>query len=223
MILAIFVFVVSPFYESNFTPLPIRSLSMFSNPSGLGIQTGAEAFVTYSPEPTTIMAGACASNFGFGMIRVDTFTLYEAAIGYRLPGAFTLGYAYEFGDSSGHIFGLECRPSEKLALGYTLTLGTKKHMYGGIGIMPFMDYIVLNFEIEYEGIDSIFTFYFGGRLQPVRGISAYFLANKDLHWNAGLELSLGYLKLAGMYSHDEEKFCGGVLISAQKYDTVIDL
>jgi hypothetical protein len=196
---------------------------MFSNPAGLGIQIGAEAFVTYHPEPKTIMTGACANNFGFGLKKVDSLTVYEAAIGYRLPGAFSLGYAFVFGDSSSHAFGLECRPDAKLSLGYKTTLGAKKHMYGGISIMPFMNYIILDFEIEYEGIDSIFNYYFGGRLQPVRGVSALFLADEDLHWHAGLELSLGYLKLAGIYSHEEEKFSGGVIISAQKYESIISL
>jgi hypothetical protein len=32
---------VNPFYNGNFTSLPERSLSVFCNPAGIGLRTGA--------------------------------------------------------------------------------------------------------------------------------------------------------------------------------------
>jgi len=217
LVLAILSFLADPFYAANFTPVPIRSISVFSNPAGLGIQIGAEAFATYHQATEAIAAGVSAGNLGFGYKKIDTLDFYEFAIGYKLPGAFTVGYAYDFGDTSSHILGIQCRPSEKLSLGYRTTLGARNYMYAGIGIMPYFDYITLNFEIEYEGNDDVFTYYFGARMQPYKGISACFMSDKEFNWHAGVELSFGYMILAGLYSHEDEKFSAGVIISAQKY------
>jgi len=216
--LAIVVFTVSPFYDANFV-LAVRSVSVFSNPSGLGISTGAEAFATYYPEPEVITTGASAGNFGFGFQKMDTLQIYEIGIGYRLPGAFTVGYAYEFGDTSVHIIGIECRPNQQLSIGYKLELGDKKPMFGGISIMPYLDYITLSFALEYEGIEDTLMFHYGAMVTPLRGLSAFFIADKEFNWHAGLEISAGYAKVTGMYSYQEEKFSGGLLISAQKYET----
>lgn len=226
IILVILGFVASPLYDINFTPLPIRSTSVFSNPAGLGIETGAEAFLTYHPESKTITSGASAGNFGFGLIRMDTDTvetveIYEIGLGYRLPGAFSVGYAYQFGDTSSHVLGIQCRPTHKWALGYTVTLDNKKYMYGGVAVKPYEDYLVLNFEVEYEGIDSIFTYYYGARVQPYKGIGISFLADEEFDWNVGVDVSLGYVKIAGLYSSADEKFSGGVIISAQRYQTFL--
>jgi hypothetical protein len=221
LFLAILCFVPGPFYEANFTPLPIRSISVLSNPAGLGIQTGAEGFITYDRDTEVIKGGACASNLGFGMIKNDTVTNYEIAVGYKLPGAFSLGYAYEFGDTSNHILGVQCRASDKLALGFKTTLGKTKYMYAGVGIMPYQEYLFLNFEVEYEGIIDTFTYYFGARIQPYKGISACFMSDEDLNWHAGIELSLGYAKIAGLYSHEDSKLSAGILISAQKHQSLM--
>ena len=220
LLMAIICFLPNPFYEANFTPLPIRSLSVFANPAGLGIRTGAEVFASYYHDTERIEGGVCASNLGFGMIKDDTITNYEIAVGYKLPGAFSLGYAYDFGDTSSHILGVQCRPSEKLALGFKTTLAETKYVYAGIGIMPYLDYVVLNFEIEYEGIEEIFDYYFGARLQPYKGVSACFMSDQDWHWHAGLELSFGYVKVCGLYSHEEQKWSAGALLSAQTYPAI---
>ena len=221
LLIAMLCFMPNPFYEANFTPLPIRSLSVFANPAGLGIRTGAEAFGAYYHDTERIDGGVCASNLGFGVLKDDTITNYRIAVGYKLPGAFSLGYAYDFGDTSSHVLGVQCRPSEKLALGYKTTLGSTMYMYAGIGIMPYQDYIVLNFEVEYEGIEEIFDYYFGARLQPYPGVSASFISDEDWHWHAGLELSFGYVRVCGLYSHEEQKWSAGVLLSAQRYPGVM--
>jgi len=220
IILAIFVFSTSPFYSANFF-LPIRSLSVFSNPAGLGISTGAEAFATYDLGSELITTGASAGNIGFGYMKDDTTQFYEVSIGYRLPGAFTLGYAYEFGDTSVHIIGLECRPNQELSLSYRTEIKHQRHVSGGIEIMPYLHYVTLSFGVTYEGIDDTLAFYYGGLITPVHGLGAFFFSDKEFNWNAGLEISFGYGKITGKYSSQSEKFSGGLLISAQRYATFI--
>ena len=83
--------------------------------------------------------------------------------------------------------------------------------------MPYFEHITLNFEIEYEGTDELFTYYFGARVQPYRGISACFMSDKEFNWHAGVELSFGYMIISGLYSHEDEKLSAGVVISAQRY------
>lgn len=222
ILLVIFSFVGNPFYAANFTPLPIRSISMFSNPAGLGIRRGTETFVTYHVGSKTITSGASANNLGFGVKKTDTVEIFELGLGYKLPGAFSLGYAFQFGDTTNHILGIEGRVIKKWLLGYKITIGTKKHMYGGIAVMPYEDFLMLNFEVEYEGIDSIFTFYYGVQLRPYKGIGAYFFADKEFDWNAGLEISLGYVKLSGLYSSADKKLSGGLILSAQKYESLMN-
>ncbi|MCK4250187.1 hypothetical protein KAX97_01980, partial [candidate division WOR-3 bacterium] len=61
---------VNPFYDANFSSLPMRSVSVFSNPGGVGINPGAEALFTYHPDK--IMAALLLGNIGAGMIKIDT-------------------------------------------------------------------------------------------------------------------------------------------------------
>ena len=218
----IFLMAINPFYEANFTSLPMRSLSVFSNPAGLGINRGAEIYGTYHYDPDIITAGLSLSSLGLGIFNeLDGNTVYEIGVGYKLPGAFSLGYAYQFGDTSESILGVECRVNRKFTLGYRTIMGDKYHMFGGISIRPFDEYLTLSCDFEYEGIDSIFTYYWGGMFMPMSGLKMYFHANEDFDWQAGLEISLGKMKLAGTYSDAEEKITGGILLSAQSYPTAI--
>jgi hypothetical protein len=221
LLIALLGFIVHPFYEANFSPLPIRSISVFSNPAGLGIHLGAEAFATYRQATEAITAGICAGNLGFGYRKVDTLHFFEIGVGYKLPGAFSLGYAYDFGDTSSHIIGVQCRASEKISLGYKMTLGKKKYLYGGVGIMPYLEYVTLNFELQYEGINDTLTYYFGGLIQPYQGIGVFFMSDKELNWHAGIALSLGYVKLTGAYTYEDKKLSAGILVSAQKHRSFI--
>lgn len=221
-LMLILMITTSPFYEANFSTLPMRSLSVFSNPAGLGINKGAEIFGTYQPDPNIIVAGISLANLGLGMKKItDDSTHYEIGSGYKLPGAFSFGYAYQFGDISKHIFGVETRVTKKLALGYKTTIGKKYHMFGGISIRPFKEYLTLSCDLEYEGIDSIFTYYWGAMFMPVKGMKLYFRADEDFKWNTGLELSFGKIKIAGSYCEQDKKFSGGLLLSAQTYETFI--
>ncbi len=58
-------------------------------------------------------------------------------------------------------------------------------------------------------------------MQPVDGVKLNFHADQDFNWNAGLEISFGKIVLAGAYSKADEKFSGGVIISAQSYKTFL--
>jgi len=214
---------VSPFYEANFTALPIRSISIFSNPAGTGYQPGAEYFFTYHPD--MIRTAVSLGNLGIGMTKIDSITYYEIGLGVRLPGVLSFGYAHQFDlkdyGISSHIIGFICRPNQYASLGYKTTLGERNHMFGGIGIRPYQEYVTLSFDLEYEGIDSIFTFYYGGMIQPIKGAKINIQADKDFNWNAGLELSSGNMKLAGAYSSIDKKFSGGIILSVQSYKTFL--
>jgi hypothetical protein len=142
-------------------------------------------------------------------------------LGLKLPGAFSLGYAYQFDIKdygiSSHIFGFICRPSPKLSLGYKTTLGSKCHMFGGISIKPLKKFLTLSCDIEYEGIDSIFNYYYGAMIQPLDGVQLNFYADKEFNWNTGTELTFGKIKVAGKYSNMDKKFSGGIIVSAQNF------
>lgn len=219
MQILVFVLSANPFYEANFTSLPIRSISVFTNPAGLGIKRGAESYFTYHPGRLTNASSLC--NFGLGIAKMDSVTYYEAGLGLRLPGAFSFGYAYQFDIKdygvSRHIFGLICHPSPNLSLGYKTTVGDRYHMFGGISIRPFREYVTISCDIEYEGVDSILHCYYGTMIQPLDGVQLNCHADKEFNWNAGIELIFGKIKLAGAYSNVDKKFSGGIIISAQSY------
>lgn len=215
---------VHPFYDGNFSSLAFRTTSIFHNPAGLGLQPGSELTMHYdyhADEPDIVRPGIALRYFGFGWTRTGSFNYYEAGIGYKMPGIFSLGYAYQFGDSAHHKAGFISHPSQYLSLGYYTTVGEIFHMFGGISIRPYEDYVTLSCDIEYEGIDSIFDYHYGGFIQPVDGIKAHFFTNKDFHWKTGLEISFGQLKIAGTYAHEEKRISGGVILSAHPYKTFI--
>ncbi len=216
--------VANPFYEANFSSLPTRSVSIFSNPGGLGIQPGAEFLFTYHPD--TLMPALTLGNLGLGMLKIDSIKYYEIGVGYKLPGVFSLGYAYQFGDTRNHVFGLIARSRPNFSLGYRTTVGDRYHMFGGISIRPFEEYLTLSGDIEYEGVDSLLNYYYGAMIQPTDGVKLNFHAGcieEEFNWNAGLELSFGRIKLAGAYSNLDENFRIGVILSAQRYKTFLSL
>ena len=161
----------------------MRSISVFSNPAGTGLQVGAEWVFTYHPD--SIMAAVSLGNLGLGMTKNDSITYYEAGLGYKLPGAFSFGYAHQFDTKdygiSKHILGVICRPNQYTSIGYKTTLGRRNHMFGGLSIRPFKEYLTLSFDLEYEGIDSIFTYYYGGIIEPYPGIKVNFHADEDFN------------------------------------------
>lgn len=222
-ILMIVLFNINPFYDSNFRSLPMRSASLFSNPAGLGFFPGSELLSTYEfdrDNPNTFMWGATLKNIAFGWSMVDTFNYYEAAVGYDIPGAFSLGYAYQFGDRKDHILGILGHPTEQLSLGYRTTVGEYFHMFGGLSIRPLKNYLTLSADVEYEGIDSVLTYYYGAMLQPITGIKVYAHSNEDFsNWHAGLNVSLGQIVVAGAYTHEGHKISAGIILSAMSYPT----
>lgn len=212
----------NPFYESNFSSLPLRSVSVFSNPAGLGIQPGAELLFTYHPD--TLMPALTLGNLGLGMKKADSLTYLEIGTGYKLPGVFSIGYAHQCGDTSNHVFGVIARSGPHFSLGYKTSVGKRYHMVGGISLRPFEEYVTLSADVEYEGVDSIINFYYGAMIQPLDGLKLNFHAghmDEEFNWNAGLEFSFGKIKLAGAYSSSDETFRAGLILSAQPYKTFI--
>jgi hypothetical protein len=217
---------INPFYNANFTSLPERSLSVFCNPAGTGIRTGAEGFVTYHYDPDVITAGVSLANLGIGFHKTGDTTYFEAGAGVKLPGAFSIGYAYQFDrsdeyDISTHIIGIICRAASTSSVGFRTTLGERNHIFGGVSIKPYEQYVILSVDFEYEGIDSIFAYYYGVKVQPLPGLRISFHADDEFHWNAGCEVSFGKIIVAGAYSHEIKKFSGGIILSAQNYDTFL--
>jgi protease-4 len=218
----IFLCALNPFYDANFSALPSRSVSVFSNPAGLGLQPGSEVLCTYHPD--VIMPAITASHIGFGLMKTDSTTNYEIGAGYKLPGVFAIGYARQWGDTSSHVLGCIGRMNQHLSIGYRTTVGSTMHMFGGIGLRPYEQYLTLSADVEYEGIESIRNFYYGAVVQPVAGVKLNFHAahiDTDFHWNTGLELSFGRIKVAGAYSSGDKKFSAGIILSSEQYATFL--
>ena len=83
---------------------------------------------------------------------------------------------------------------------------------------PFERYLVLSGDYEYEAIDEVSNYYYGVILQP-KGLGLSFSADQDFNWRAGLMVSLGYVKIAGLYIEEGNKFRFGAIVSAQSYES----
>jgi hypothetical protein len=140
---------------------------------------------------------------------------YEAGAGLRLPGAFSVGYAYGFGDTSVHVLGVICRLSDYVTLGYKTTIGNVNHMFGGLSIMPFGQYVKIGGDIEYEGNEDILAYYLGTIVEPVAGFKLNFFTDGEWNWHAGIEFGIPKFRLAGLYSRQDRKLSGGIVLSAQ--------
>lgn len=213
-ILLIFI-AVNPFNEANFVSLPYRSLSVFTNPAGIGLNPGAEFFFTYHPE--IINSGITLGNLGFGIQRTKEITNYELGSGFKLPGVFFIGYARQFGDTTENIIGVICNLNRYLTLGYKTTLGKKKCMQGGAGVRFFGNFLTLAGDITYEGIDDTTAYYLGCIINPAYGVLLNFFSDLDWNWHAGIVLETAKLKLGLIYSWQVKKFTAGIKISAQGY------
>jgi len=206
------------FYDAHFSSLPARTTAFFSNPAGLGRQQGSEVLFMYDSD--YLMGAILLGYGGLGVIKRDTTYRYETGVGYKLPGAFSFGYAYQFGDTSLHNIGVIGVVSPKLTIAYKTTLGERYHMFYGIGLIPFERYLVLVGDIEYEGITDVLNYYYGAVLHS-RGSGLSFSADQDFNWRAGLTISFGYVKIAGLYRHEDREFSAGVLLSAQSYESIL--
>jgi hypothetical protein len=219
MIFFILMFIsTNAFYDAQFSSLPARTTAFFSNPAGLGRHQGSEILFMYDSD--YLMGAALLGYGGLGVMKRDTLYRYETGVGYRLPGAFSFGYAYQFGDTSLHNIGVIGVVSPKLTIAYKTTLGERYHMFCGISLIPFERYLVLVGDIEYEGITDTFNYYYGAVLQS-RGSGLSFSADQDFNWRVGLTVSFGYVKIAGMYRDEDRAFSGGVLFSAQTYESIL--
>ncbi|MEO0156435.1 MAG: hypothetical protein ABIL07_04915 [candidate division WOR-3 bacterium] len=215
MAIILFLISVNPFNEANFVPLPIRSISVLSNPAGIGIETGAELFFTYHPK--NINSGLTLGNLGFGISRADTNIIFEIGSGVKLPGAFSIGYARQFGDTTENIIGLICVVNQYVRLGYKTNLAKKKITHTGAGVRIGGGIITIAGELIYEGIDDSTDFIFGAIINPSYGVKLNFISDPKWNWHAGIELGTTKLKLNALYSYKTRKFSGGIILSAQDF------
>lgn len=198
-----------PFYDANFSAPPTGALSLFANPAGLGINTPAQLLTTYHRD--ILHAGISLRNLGFGASKADSVYRYESAVGLKLPGAFSLGYALGFPDTLVHRVGVICATGQWVALGWHSTLAVRKHMFAGISFKPFEHYLCINADLEYEGIAGIKKYYFGAALMTNQGSKMFFSTDDELHWHAGLELGTDRVKIAGAYTRHGGRFSAGLL------------
>ncbi|OGC41657.1 hypothetical protein A2Y85_04045 [candidate division WOR-3 bacterium RBG_13_43_14] len=215
----LFILAGTSFFASQFRSLPIRANSVFSNPAGLGLRPGYEAVLNYHPD--LITAGLVIRYFSAAMRKADSLYYWETGTGYKLPGAFSIGYAYRFGEINEHILGAMGMISNELSIGYTAKIGDDWHMFGGLAIRPLADYVVLCGDIEYETTYKTTNYYAGIMIQPLSGLKAHFETDQELNWSTGLEISLGKMILGGLYSSTDNKISGGVIFSSDDYPTFL--
>jgi hypothetical protein len=202
----------SPFYDANFTSLAHGSASVFANPAGIGLQSGPELMGEFHID--TLRAGISVRGLGIGAVKSDSVIHYEVDAGVKLPGAFALGYSYQFKDTSNSTIGIICAPVQTLMLGYKANLGDRKVMTGGLTIKPYQELMFLSFDVSYEGIQDTLSCYFGGALRTAQGSGAFFCTDVDMNWHAGLDIVLDRVRLAGAYTSAAKKFCAGVVLYA---------
>ncbi|MCX7995192.1 MAG: hypothetical protein N3A65_05430 [candidate division WOR-3 bacterium] len=213
MKLLIFLITVSPFNEANFVALSFRSISVMSNPAGIGVNTGAELFFSYHSGVKN--AGITIGNLGAGISHTDTNSIYEIGTGVKLPGAFSIGYARQFGDTTENIIGLLCVPNQFLLSGMKMNLSRKKYMHYSAGLRLMGNTFIVAGEFIYEGIENSKKYIFGFIISPLQGVKINFLSDTQWNWHGGLALSTSNLELSGIYSYRTKKFSVGLKLSAQ--------
>jgi hypothetical protein len=217
--LILFFFTSTSFFASQFSSTPMRVNSVFANPAGLGIGPCYEIMLDYHPDHIT--AGMSIRYFSAAMKKVDSLYFWEAGVGYKLPGAFSIGYSYRFGEINEHIAGLIGSISQELAIGYATKIGDDWHMIGGLAISPLMDYVTVCGDIEYETVHKTTTYYAGVVIQPLPGLKAHFKTDDEFNWSTGLEISLGKLVLGGLFASVDEKISGSAILSTEEYPTFL--
>jgi hypothetical protein len=187
-------------------------MSFFANPAGIGLQSGPEFMGEFHID--TLRAGISVRSLGLGMVKLDSIIHYEVDVGIKLPGAFALGYSYLFNDTSNNTIGIICAPSQTMILGYKTILGERKVMTGGLTIKPYQEFLLLNFDVSYEGIQDTLSYYFGGAVRIAQGSAAYFCTDVDFNWHAGLDLIFDRIRVAGAYTRASKRFCAGIVLHA---------
>ncbi|MEO0135983.1 MAG: hypothetical protein ABIL40_04145 [candidate division WOR-3 bacterium] len=206
---------VSPFNEANFVSLPRRSISVLHNPAGIGINTGVEMFVTF--HSTEKNAGLVLGNLGCGIVHTDAGDIYELGTGIKLPGAFAIGFAREFGDTTENIIGVICLLNRYLGLGLKTNLARKKYVHCSANAKLFADILTLAGGVIYEGIENSRDYRWGIIVAPQYGVKINLFTDIKSEWHAGCELGTSKLKLSGIYSYPLKKFSFGLILSAQDY------
>jgi len=217
MTILLFLFSLNPFFEGNFTSYAQSSTAIFENPAGLGSTPIFENLTALHRD--TIINGLCLRGIGLGILKDNSTWTAEAGLGYKLPGAFSLGYAYQFSlkgtRKNIHYLGLGCRPNNELALGFKMTVARTKILHGGASIMPVGDYLLLSVDFEYEGIAKSFSYYGGGMFRLGEYFNLNFHSDNKFNWAAGLGFGYSNFLIAATYTYDREFGIGLIVTEAQ--------
>jgi hypothetical protein len=217
MNIIILLIALNPFYDGSFTSRGQCATAIFENPSGLGYDPKMENMTTLHRD--SIIEGISLKGIGLGLIKRDSNWTAEAGLGFKLPGAFALGYAYRFsvkGDPlKTHYLGIGCRPNSEMSLGFTTTLARTKYLHGGLSIMPAGDLLTLSVDFDYEGRSGEFRYYLGGMVQLGGIVNASFRMDDEKQWTAGLGFGYSVFRLAAAYGRDR-KFGIGLIVGEEK-------
>jgi hypothetical protein len=192
-------------------------MAIFENPAGLGYFPVFENMVVMHRD--SIVNGMCLKGIGLGILKHDPSLIAEAGLGYKLPGAFSLGYAYQFSIKGNrnnvHYLGIACRPNNELALGFKMTVARTKIIQGGASIMPVGDYLILSADFEYEGIAQRLGFYCGGMFRLGEYFNLNFHSDNKFNWAAGLGIGYSNFRVAAAYTRDR-KFGIGLIVTEER-------
>lgn len=218
MDIIILLIALNPFYDGSFTSLGQSSTAIFENPSGLGYDPKFESITALHRD--SIIQGVSLKGIGMGVLKIDSSWVMDAGLGYKLPGAFAVGYAYRFtikgAPAAGtHFLGIGCRPNSEMSLGFTTTLAKTKYLHGGMSIMPVGDYLTISADFDYEGRSEEFHYYLGGMIRLGGFVNANFRMDDDRHWTVGLGLGYTVFRLAAVYGRDRE-FGIGLVVSEER-------
>ncbi len=90
-------------------------------------------------------------------------------------------------------------------------------MHGGASIKILDEILTLAGELIYDKADDSKGYLFGFIISPATGVKLNFVSDTEWNWSGGLALGSQQLKLSALYSHKTEKFCFGMILSAQGY------
>jgi hypothetical protein len=224
MNLLILLVALNPFFDGGFTSLGQSATAVFENPSGLGYDPRIENMTAIHHD--SVINGICLKGIGLGIIKRDSCWTAEAGLGYKLPGAFAVGYAYRFTVKGApsiktHYLGLGCRPSSEMSFGFTTTLARTKYLHGGLSIKPAGDIFTLSADFDYEGRSEQFLYYLGGMIQFGRYLNVNFRMDGDQNWTAGMGFGYSVFRIAAVYGRDR-KFGIGLIVGEEQSPPAIE-
>ncbi len=196
-----------------------RSYALGINPAGLAVNPGVELSYRFgkAEEVWSHDQNLLLGNIGLGLATVDGATEFRAGIGLTpVKKTLHLGYGYESGDAGGHSIGTILRPGRFMSIGLETRIGDPTKVRGGLALRPLTDRVTVSGDAIYEQ-DSI-RWQFGGEVEALPGLTISGQSDLSGNFRAGVEISLGRLKVGG--SAGEAVQSGRVLVSNQRYPSL---